>query len=177
MTLQDGSIVDVAKRCLESARRFQQDVPRIPVPRASGGVSVSDAVIPRSFTPTKRQYIDRLIHQLNGSYENGYFDACAVMLRRLLELLIIEVFEHVGRSTDVQDVDGDFLMLSDLVGKMLSGGWSLSRSTKRALPRLKSMGDKSAHGRYYIAHRADIDRSADDIRAVVQELLFLADLS
>jgi len=54
--------------------------------------------------------------------------------------------------------------------------WNLSRNSKHALPRLKNIGDLSAHSRRYIAHRKDIDTHIDDLRVIVQELVYLADL-
>ena len=47
---------------------------------------------------------------------------------------------------------------------------------KKALPRVKSLGDKSAHSRRFIAHHGDIEKVVDDFRIVVQELVYLAGL-
>jgi hypothetical protein len=44
------------------------------------------------------------------------------------------------------------------------------------MPKLKDVGDKSAHSRRYNAHRGDIDPLLRDVRLVVQELLYLASL-
>jgi len=41
---------------------------------------------------------------------------------------------------------------------------------------MKDVGDKSAHSRRYIAHRQDIDKLKDDLRTVVQELVYLSGL-
>jgi hypothetical protein len=116
-------------------------------------------------------------NQINGTYEKGWYDACAVMLRRLIEMLIIEAFEHHGISTKIKNSSGDFLYLRDLIDKTLAErAWNLSRNTKQSLPRLKDIGDKSAHSRRYIAQRGDLQPLLSDVRAVVQELLFIAGL-
>lgn len=52
--------------------------------------------------------------------------------------------------------------------------WNLSRNAKQALPKLKNVGDLSAHSRRYNAQRADIDKVISDLRIVVQELIYLA---
>ena len=56
-----------------------------------------------------RGYIERVANQANGAYQNGWYDACAVMLRRLLETLIIEAFEHHRVDSKIKNSTGDFL--------------------------------------------------------------------
>ena len=124
-----------------------------------------------------RGYIERVANQVNGTYENGWYDACAVMLRRLLETLIIEVFEHYKVDSKIKNAAGDFLLLKDLIDRCLrEPTWNLSRNCKQAMPKLKDVGDKSAHSRRYNAHRGDIEPLVSDIRLVVQELVYLAGL-
>ncbi len=95
--------------------------------------------------------------------------------RRLLETLIIEVYEGHAIADNIKNAAGDFLYLGDLVDRCLQeSAWNLGRNTKRAMPKLKDIGDKSAHSRRYLAHRGDIDPLLADIRTVVQELVFLA---
>ena len=73
---------------------------------------------------------------------------------------------------------GDFLFLAELIDKMLQEtAWNLGRNTKKALPKLKAIGDQSAHNRRYNAHREDIDKLSTDFRNVCQELLYLAGLN
>jgi hypothetical protein len=100
-----------------------------------------------------------------------------VLLRRLIETLIIEAFENHGIAKKIQNNNGDFLYLRDLIDKTLAEpSWNLGRNVKQALPKLKDVGDKSAHSRRYIAQRGDIQPLLTDIRTVVQELLFIASL-
>ena len=109
--------------------------------------------------------------------ENGWYDASAVMIRRLIETLIIEVFEKHGIASKIQNSSGDFLFLKDLISTLLSEkAWNLSRNARAALPRLKDVGDMSAHSRRFIAQRQDIDKLISDLRVIVQELVTLAHL-
>lgn len=125
-----------------------------------------------------RGYIEKIANQANGAYENGWYDACAVMLRRLVETLIIEAFEKHQLDAKIKNASGDFLYLRDLIDKTLAeGSWNLSRNAKQALQTLKDIGDKSAHSRHFIAQRGDIQPVIPDIRTVVQELLFLSGLN
>lgn len=146
-------------------------------PPEEGISSNTQAIILMSLVRGTRGYIVRISNQINGAYENGWYDACAVMLRRLIETLIIEAFEHYKIASKIQNGNGDFLYLRDLIDKTLAEpSWNLGRNAKQALPKLKDIGDKSAHSRRYIAQRGDLQPLLGDIRAVVQELLFIANL-
>jgi hypothetical protein len=52
----------------------------------------------------------------------------------------------------------------------------LGRNVRKALPKLKDVGDKSAHSRRFNAHREDIDKLTGDLRDSVQELLAVGKL-
>jgi len=68
-------------------------------------------------------------------------------------------------------------LLDEIIDKTLSEpSWNLSRNSKQALPRLKKIGDLSAHSRRYNAHYKDIEAIINDVRIVVQEFVYLASL-
>lgn len=170
-------MTELGRTALDIARRIQDEVPSRGTPPDEGLAAESQQVISFSIIRNTRGYIEKVANQINGSYEHGWFDACAVMIRRLVETLIIEAFEHNGVAHKIQDPNGDFLSLRDLIDLALSEqSWNLTRNTKKGLPKLKSIGDLSAHSRRYIAHRRDIEKIIDDLRIVVQELVYLAGL-
>lgn len=122
-------------------------------------------------------YIQRIAVQVNGCYERGWYDSGAVMTRRLVETLIIECFEKHGLEANIKNTDGNYVHLGELISRFLAGTWHISRNTKTSLPKLKdikSVGDLSAHNRRFLATRRDIDRFADELRVVVQELIYIA---
>jgi hypothetical protein len=135
-------------------------------------------MLPHAMVRGTRGYIEKVVFQINGCYEKGWFDGCAVMMRRLIETLIIECFEKYGIADKIKNPNtGDFLLLGDLVDRMTQEtSWNLGRNTKQALPRLKNIGDQSAHSRRYNAHREDIDKLSQDFRLVCQELIYLSGL-
>lgn len=134
-------------------------------------------VLPHSLVAGTRGYIEIVARQINGTYENGWYDACAVMMRRLLETLIIECFECHNISNTIKNKQGDFLHLKDLIVKILDEeSWNLGRNAKRALSHLKDLGDQSAHSRRFNAIREDIDKVIPEFRTVSQELIYLARL-
>jgi hypothetical protein len=128
-------------------------------------------------TQANRSYITTIGRQMNGCFAQGWYDACAVMMRRLVEIVIIEAFEHKNISNKIKDTNGDYRHLSDLVGLALAEpAFTLSRNSKRALPKLRDLGHLSAHGRYYHATRTDIDQIQQGCRVVVEEFLHHAGL-
>src|SRR5262249_21203980 len=115
-------------------------------------------------------------NQANGCYERGWYDACSVMVRKLVEVLIIAAFEAKGEAARIKK-DDNFLMLNGLVDAILArNDWNLGRETKPALPLLKSLGDRSAHNRHYLARKADMDKVLPGLRVTVEDLLHHANL-
>ncbi len=140
-------------------------------------VPETEQVLPMAVVLSTRGYIERVVQQANGCYEHQWYDACSVMIRRLVETLIIELYEAKGKGAEIQDKDRNFLMLGDLVDKVVTDtSWNLGRETKQTLPLLKSLGDRSAHNRRYLAKKADIDRVLHGLRVVADDLLHLSGL-
>lgn len=65
------------------------------------GIS-NEELFPLEIVNGTRGYIEKIAVQVNGCYKNQWFDACAVMLRRLLETLIIECFENHNISNNIK---------------------------------------------------------------------------
>ncbi len=171
-------MVQVSKEIKNLIVDIQNDCAEILLPPESGSNSIGQLVIPKALFMGTRGYIERIANQVNGCYGNGWYDASAVMIRRLLETLIIEVFETYSIAHKIQNTSGDFLYLSDLIDITLAEkSWNLGRNVKKNLPKLKDIGDKSAHSRRYNAVRNDIDKLLkDNMRDVFQELIYLAKL-
>lgn len=132
----------------------------------------TEHVLPLDVIKNTRKYFEQIVNQANGCYEKGWFDACSVMVRKLIEVLIIAVFEAKGEAAAIKK-DDNFLMLSGLVDAILARtDWNLGRETKVALPRLKTLGDRSAHNRHYMARKADLDKVLPDLRVAVEDLLY-----
>jgi hypothetical protein len=114
---------------------------------------------------------------MNGCFTNGWYDACAVMMRRLIEIVIIEAFEHKKLGGKIKDAQGNYLHLSDLISRVTSEqAFPLSRNSKQMLPQLRDVGHLSAHSRYYLARKPDIEKARPGCRVVVEEFLHLAGL-
>ena len=134
-------------------------------------------LFPLEIVKGTRDYIEEISQQANGCFENGWYDACAVMLRRLLETLIIECYEYHSIADSIKGKDGNFLYLRDLIDRFVNETtWNPSRNTRLALPKLKEIGDLSAHSRRYIAKKPDITNLQRELRVVIQELVYLVNL-
>jgi hypothetical protein len=134
----------------------------------------SEMVLPSAVLAKAPTYLQRSLLQANGCYERRWFDASSVMIRKLIETLIIDVYEKHGKEAEIKK-DGDYLMLSGLITAILNQSyWHLQRETKRELPEIKKLGDRAAHNRRYEATKQDIDQIRSGLRATVDDLLHLA---
>jgi hypothetical protein len=136
----------------------------------------SSSVVPLGLVQGTRSYIERIADQINKSFDCKLYDCCAVMCRRLLETLIIEMYEHQGREVEIKK-DSHYQPLGDLVAYVESDHKiSLSRMGLKALKDFKRLGDLSAHNRRYNARESDIAPLRDGIRLAVEEMLSIAGL-
>lgn len=138
----------------------------------------TDSVVPRELFSGTRKYIERVVDQINASYDHGLWDCCAVMCRRLGETLIIEVYEHEGRAHEIKGPDGNFQMLNGLLSVLSNDNRiNLGRNSKKGLRDLKELGDKAAHDRRFNARQPDIDVIKSGLRSAAEDLLHLAGLA
>lgn len=137
-----------------------------------------DGLFPLSIlSQAKRGYLITIGREMNGCFTSGWHDAAAVMMRRLVEIAIIEAFEGRGIAQKIKDAAGNYHQLSDLVAATLAeNAWTLSRNTKKDLPSLRDIGHMSAHGRYFTARKEDVEALKPACRIVVEELLHHAGL-
>ena len=90
------------------AAGLQQLVNQTIRPPSETAVSRDEPVIYMAMVRGTRGYIERVSHQANGTYANGWYDACAVMIRRLLETLIIECYEAHKIEDRIKDSSGNY---------------------------------------------------------------------
>lgn len=156
---------------------LQHLVDKTLLPPSETAPSREQPIVYMAMVRNTRGYIERVAHQANGAYASGWYDASAVMIRRLIETLIIECYEAHGIHASIKDQSGNYFFLKDLVDRTLAEKtWTLGRTVRAALPKIKEIGDKSAHNRRFNAHREDIDKISKEIRDTIQELLVLAKL-
>lgn len=141
-------------------------------------IAPSNNYFPLELFDNTRGYLTTISLQAAACYDQGLYDACSVMTRKLLEVLIIESFERHNISAKIKNSSDNFFYLSDLIEIFKSETtWNIGRNAKSALPNLKKMGDLSAHNRRYIARKNDLDKLKDDLRIVLEELIHIIDYS
>jgi len=118
-----------------------------------------------------RGYILNVIQQINLSYDFELYDCCAVMIRRLLETLIIEMYEKLERADELKNNDGHFLMFSGLLSYVKNDKKiNIGRQTIQGLDGFKKIADSSAHNRRFIATRKIVDDKIDGVKLAIVEL-------
>jgi hypothetical protein len=161
------------------ARAFKEDIYNSTKPPEQVTNEFGLQVIPLNLFKHTRDFLLKVCIQINQTYEHACYDACAVMIRRMLEMLIIITFEYHEIEIEIKDGSGNYLMLSGLIPVYINHSkWSLSRNTKTNLPLIKDLGDFSAHRLHYNAQRGDIDKILDKyhLRTIVEEMLYKSGL-
>jgi len=135
-----------------------------------------DSLLPEIlFEEARRPYLKKIAQQMNAAYENNLFDACALMMRRLLEILLIHAFQNLASEDDIKDQDGDYVNLKTLVNKAKSSKEiSLSSSVRKSIDDFRELGNLSAHRITYNCRRDDIRPIRLEYRALIEELLYKA---
>ncbi len=162
---------------------FQVDVRRLSSLEKTYGsllggkpVAVTGAVLGPDTVVGTRVYLEKLVHQINGAYEYNFFDGCAVLCRRLIESLVIEIYISRDRHHEIQS-DGVFYSLDRLLTHLKADSTiALARGTPKTLDDVKTMGDTAAHDRTYITQQLDIDDLKTRYRKLISELLSLANI-
>ncbi len=137
-----------------------------------------DSLFPLELFENTRDYLTKIAKELTSCYELRFYDASLILIRKLLEILLIESFERYNRESDIKDGNGEFLYLEKLITKFTQASyWNLSRNTKRSLPQIKRLADICVHNRRFIAKKSDIDKIQSDLRVVLEEILHIIDYS
>src|SRR5690606_837978 len=157
---------------LERSKKNEIDalinMPRVVIP--------TNNYFPLELFDNTRGYLTTIAQQAAACYDRGLYDACSVMTRKLLKVLIIEAFERHNISNKHKNSSYNFYYLSDLIETFKTETtWNIGRNAKNSLPSLKKMGDLSAHNRRYIARKIDLDKLKDDLRIVLEELIHIID--
>lgn len=135
-----------------------------------------DTIIPASVYSDTRGYIKRLAKQINSSYENNIFDGCAVLMRRLIEVLIILAYKNLGIDDEIRK-NGRFEGMKSLINKSIKNNTlDLSKNSKDCIDRFRKLGNFSVHKIHYNCRRTYIQDTIPEYRALVEELLHKADL-
>ncbi len=170
-----GSKTDLFRLSVKKTAELRSLFPNL---SESEEILSDDSLLPEIlFQEAKRNYLLRVAQQINAAYENNLFDACALMMRRLLEILIIHCFESKGIEDQIKDESGSYQNLKTLINKAKSKPEiKLSVDVKKDIDDFRELGNLSAHRVKYNCRRDDIRPLRIVYRAVIEELLYAASL-
>lgn len=135
----------------------------------------ADDILPFDLYKNTRQNIEKIGDQINKSFYYGIYDAAAVLMRRLVEMLLILAFQASNEETKILSVDGNYLQLSQIINEAVQNKTlALSRNAKSYLGLFKEKGDLSAHNPFHITLKKDLELLQPKFRHLVQELLYKA---
>jgi hypothetical protein len=155
--------------------RLEASFPHLSV--KSQDVVDDGTILPASLYGGTRGYVESLAKQINRSYEENIFDGCAVLMRRLEEILLIMSYEHHSIGNAIKDPNGNYLLLERIVNDAASNRTlNLGRNTKKDIEVFRELGNYSAHKIHYLCKREYIQEKIDKYRAMIDELLHKAGL-
>lgn len=125
----------------------------------------------------KRKYLDQLIYQINHSYANNCYDAAAVLMRRLFEVLLVLSYQNYGIDDQIKDSTGKGYIMLDGIVKNAKNNQILKISRiKSEFDTFRMVGNFSAHNITYTAGKKDIDDIKLNYRVMLEELYSKAGL-
>lgn len=140
-------------------------------PEATASLSPAVPFLPNDLIGDRYGVLQKILWEANRCYDAACYNACAAMMRRLVENLIIEAFERHAIADRIKH-NGEYLDFGSLIGKASAEPvLRLTRNTKRTLPDLKFFGDLGTHNRMALVRKDDLDRLHNALRAGIEELL------
>ncbi len=125
----------------------------------------------------KRHYLTSLIKQINHSYANNCYDAAAVLMRRLFEVLLVLSYQKMGIDNEMKDASNTgYLMLEGIVSNAKNNQTLKLARIKKEIDSFRVVGNFSAHGITYTAGKKDIDDIKLNYRVMLEELYVKAGL-
>lgn len=141
--------------------------------RKSEDIIADETVLPEALYSKTRGYLVVVCRQINASFQHNLFDGCALLMRRLIEMLIILTYRELGREDEIKSLGGGYQPLSAIIqhashNKVLS----LTKGSQDTIDVFRQLGNYSAHTLEYHCRKVDIERVKIPFRVCVEELLY-----
>lgn len=119
----------------------------------------------------KRTYLTKLIQQVNFTYGKNCYDACAVLLRRIFEIVLVLCFQNNGIENEISKQDGSHMMLEGITKKAINNKTlNISKRITDKFELFREVGNNSAHSITYTASKKDIDDIKIAYRVMLEDL-------
>lgn len=140
-------------------------------------IDQSGTILPSVLFDKLPSNIQKVCQQINASYEKNLFDCTAVMMRRLLEGLLVLMFQDFNLETEITEKNGYHSTLDRIINKAIQNpAFTLSANTKHDMQLFKDIGNYSAHKIWYNSTKQDIEPHILKYRVVIEELMYKAHL-
>jgi hypothetical protein len=133
---------------------------------SAAGIPAGSEVLDEDRFCGRRESLDRLVTQINSSYRDGSYDACASVMRRLFEVSMILAFQSKGMEDAIRGSDG-YLCLGDIVKRTIETDALGLSGRKDDLSDISMIGDYSGRGPMYTFSA----NSINSVRVAYRELL------
>lgn len=132
----------------------------------------SNNLFPLSIFDNTRGYLLAFAKEASIAYDYSLYNSCFFMLRKIIETLIIDLFERHRIESKIKNSQGNYVMLSDLFTRLISeNNWQLNKTVKQDIPKIKKLADSSVHNKRFQAKKPDLDNIKIEIRIIYQELV------
>ncbi len=136
-------------------------------------IITNDIILPESLYANTRGFVERVAVQVNACYQYNIFDGCAMMMRRLMEILLILCYRHAGRIEEVKEDGGSVKKLVYLIDYAIRNKViPLTKGTEDVLHEFRTLGNYSAHGIEYQCRKTEINKVKQAYRVCIEELLY-----
>lgn len=136
----------------------------------------TDSLYPLAIFIKTPSYLSAFAEEASVCFDYSLYNSCLFMLRKICEILIIELFESKGLQESIKTSNGDYYQLSDLIKAAISQRtWKLSKIVKENLPKIKLLADSSVHSKRFKARKSDIEPMKTDVRIIFEEFIALID--
>lgn len=140
-------------------------------------IEQNETILPLAIFNGLQQSFQSICKQINASYEHNLYDCAAVMMRRLLEGLLIMVYQSNGIESEIKNKNGRHLTLDKIIKNAENNSeLSLSVNTKNNMYKFKNLGNYSAHKIWYNTTKKDIEPLVFDYRVIIEELIYKSGL-
>jgi len=140
-------------------------------------ISDNGTILPPELYDCGSTFIKNISQQINISYENKAYDGCAVLMRRLLEVLLILSYQYLKIDQVIKDNDNNYFLLEKIVNNAKSNSiLKLSRKAKSSIDVFRELGNFSAHSIFYSCKKSYIEQVIPDFRLTIEELLYKSSL-
>lgn len=138
-------------------------------------IITTNEVIDQNLFLGKRGFLDKLIKQINNCYSNNCFDACAVLMRRVFEIVLIIAYENNGIANEIKE-NGDYVMLERIVANAVQNKTLHISRSRNEYDTIRNLGNFAAHKIHFNTRKSDIDNIKQTYRVCLEELYYIAGL-